>query len=295
MRIHLSRGDIEAASKALQQVAQAPLTVDNLYYRALTISVEQARLWLATGDLERATRWAQELEHRERPLSSFAREREEVARARILLAQAGRVPIYRARATEALDVLASLLLNAQTTERWDNVIEMLLLQALAYQMGHQETQALTVLAQAVRLAEPEGYVRRFVDEGALMAALLSKLQKQQRKQGPTPYLDSLLVVFSSDGRVREPGNPDPGRMSLPAKTTEHVQQQSLLDPLSERKLDVLRLLARGASNQEIAEVLVVALSTVKHHVSTILSKLGASNRTQAVAQARSLGLLPDEP
>ena len=99
-RIHLSRGDLEAASEALQQVAQAPLTVDNPYYRALTISVEQARFWLAVGDLERATRWAQALEQRERPLSSFARERQDVARARILLAQA--------KATAALDLLVAL-------------------------------------------------------------------------------------------------------------------------------------------------------------------------------------------
>jgi len=79
-----------------------------------------------------------------------------------------------------------------------------------------------------------------------------------------------------------------------AKTGEDVSLRWLLDPLSERELDVLRLLARGASNQDIAGVLVVALNTVKHHVSMILSKLEASNHTQAVAKVRSLGLLPDE-
>ena len=129
VRIHLARGDIEAATEALQQVAQAPRVVDNLYFHAWIISVEQARLWLAAGDLERATRWAQELEHSERLLSPFAREREEVARARIWLAQA--------KATEVLGVLAPLLSQAQTAERWDHVIEMLLLQALAYQMRHE--------------------------------------------------------------------------------------------------------------------------------------------------------------
>ncbi len=284
VRIYLARGEMQAADQALQQVAQAPEIVDNPHVRAWLISVEQARLWVAVGDLEHAVPWAQALERRERLFPTFAREREDVARARILLAQAGRVPIYRARAIEALEVLASLLINAQTAERWDHVIEMLLLQALAYQMGQQMPQALTVLAQAVSIAQPEGYVRRFLDEGSLMAALLSQLAEQERKKGPTPYLDSLLAAFFPEKRA-----------SQAAKAGEDVSLHPLLDPLSQRELDVLRLLARGASNQEIAQILMVALSTVKHHVSMILSKLGASNRTQAVAQARALGLLSDEP
>jgi LuxR family maltose regulon positive regulatory protein len=250
--------------------------VDNPYARAWLLSVEQARLWLAHGDLERAVQWVEELEHNERSISSFAREREDVARARILLAQE--------KATEVLEVLAPLLINAQTGERWDHVIEMLLLQALAYQMRHEVPKALAAMAQALSIGEPEGYIRRFVDEGPAMATLLSALRDQERKQGPTPYLDSLLEAFI------------PGRQaSQSAKTGEDVSTHPLLDPLSERELEVLHLLARGASNLEIAEELVVALSTVKHHVSTILSKLGASNRTQAVAEARSIGLLSDEP
>jgi LuxR family maltose regulon positive regulatory protein len=249
--------------------------MDNAFNRAWLISVEQVRLWLVGGDFERAVQWAQELERGERHISSFAREREDVARMRILLAQA--------RATEALQLLVPILIDAQTAERWDHAIEMLLLQALAYQMSHEMQKALAMLNQAVSIAQPEGYIRRFVDEGPPMATLLSKLRGQERKQGPTPYLDSLLEAFFPEREVGQSG-----------KTGEAVPLHRLLDPLSERELDVLRLLARGASNQEIAEVLVVALSTVKHHVSMILSKLEASNRTQAVAKARSLGLLPDE-
>ena len=253
---------------------QGPLIVDDPYFRAV-ISVEQARLWLANGNLERAVQWAQELEHSERPISSFARECQDVARARILLAQE--------KAIEALELLAPLLSNAQTTERWDNVIEMLLLQAQAYQMSHEMQKALAVLTQAVSIAQPEGYIRRFVDEGPRMATLLTKLRGQECKQGPIPYLDSLLEAFFPEREVGQS-----------AKTGEDVSLHRLLDPLSERELDVLRLLARGASNQDIAGVLVVVLNTVKHHVSMILSKLEASNRTQAVAKVRSLGLLPDE-
>lgn len=111
-----------------------------------------------------------------------------------------------------------------------------------------------------------------------MAALLSALRDQQRKQGPTPYLDILLAAFPP-AVLQERGADHP------------AIRQPLLDPLSARELEVLHLLAQGASNQEIAEELVVTLDTVKRHVSNILSKLGANNRTQAITRARSLGML----
>ena len=118
-----------------------------------------------------------------------------------------------------------------------------------------------------------------------MAALLSKLRDQQRKQGPTPYLDTLLTAFPA-ALLKE------GEADHPA--SQPSLRQPLLDPLSSRELEVLHLLARGASNQKIAEALVITLDTVKRHVSNILSKLGASNRTQAVSQAREFGLLSPE-
>lgn len=213
-----------------------------------------------------------------RATTPYIREREDVARAHILIAKKQHV--------EVLELLEPLLANAQKQERHSHVIEMLLLQALAYQMAREEAQALSALAQAVCLAEPEGYIRSFVDESPAMAALLVLLRDQQLKQGPTIYLDTLLAAFPSE-ELPQKSHPERANPSL-----RHLPPQPLLDALSERELDVLRLLARGASNQEIAEILVVAVNTVKHHVSTILSKLGVSNRTHAVAQARSLGLLP---
>lgn len=107
-----------------------------------------------------------------------------------------------------------------------------------------------------------------------MATLLATLRERERKRGPTLYLDSVLAAFTA-------------QRGADYRTAQH----SLPDPLSTREQEVLHLLAGGASNQEIAERLVITLDTVKRHVSNILSKLGASNRTQAVTRARSLGLL----
>ncbi|HEX3641312.1 MAG TPA: LuxR family transcriptional regulator, partial [Ktedonobacteraceae bacterium] len=121
------------------------------------------------------------------------REREEVACARILLATA--------QPTIALERLEPVLQRATTGQRWGHVIEIRLLQALAYQMCQDQTQALSTLSEAVQLAEPEGYIRSFVDEGSPMVALLSKLREQQGKDRPTPYLDTLLAAFPQQSKL----------------------------------------------------------------------------------------------
>jgi len=249
----------------------------SLHMRSLFTTVDQVRLWLACGELDRVSRWAEQLEIEKRHGTPFAREREEVARARLFLA--------KRQSALALQRLESVLQRAIAGQRWGHVIEVRLLQALAYQMDGEETVALSILSEAVHLAEPEGYIRSFVDEGARMAALLSRLRQEQRKAGPTPYLDTVLAAFPQQYVRHEP---HPGRVTEPAIA------QLLQDPLSERELEVLRLLARGASNQEIARQLTIAVDTVKHHVSQILSKLGVKNRLQAVRQARALGLLSEE-
>ena len=286
-RIHLARGDLDAASDAFALAAKVDEQLHNPYVQTLYLCVDQIRLWLARGEGERASQWGEELLRTERQTSAVAREREDVALVRIWLAQE--------KHREALLRLPSLLEAARRQERWHHVIEMLVLQALAYHMVQQESEALASLAEALSLAEPEGYFRRFVDEGHPVASLLSNLREQERSKGPTPYLDSLLNAFLSDGIAGEPVCSKAVKKSQPVRSTGHIPQQPLLDPLSERELDVLYLLARGASNQEIAQELELALNTVKHHMSNILSKLGASNRTQAVAEARALGLLSDEP
>jgi LuxR family maltose regulon positive regulatory protein len=276
MRVSLSRSELETAYTALQEFERIGKSMNQpsyLYLRSFYTTVDQVRLWLACGELDRATRWAEELDLREQHGTPFAREREEVALVRVLLA--------RKQSALALLRLEPVLKRATAGKRWGNVIEIRLLQALAYQMCQDETQALSALGDAIRLAEPEGYIRSFVDEGVPMATLLYRLRKRDREHGPTPYLDTLLAAFQQESMVH-------------AQAEESTKAQPLPEPLSERELQVLQLLARGASNQEIAQELVIVVDTVKRHVSHIFSKLGVKNRVQAVEQARALGLLSEE-
>jgi LuxR family maltose regulon positive regulatory protein len=148
-------------------------------------------------------------------------------------------------------------------------------------MCQQQTEALNALSEAVRLGEPEGYIRSFLEEGSLVETLLYRLRKRERRNGPTPYLDTLLTTFQQD-RIAH------------AQMRESTKMLSLLEPLSKRELQILDLIARGTSNSEIAQKLGITIDTVKRHVNHIFSKLGVRNRVQAVKQAQELGLLTEE-
>ena len=275
LRVALSRGELEEAREALVRAESAAREVGSSYLQAFVITVERVRFLLASGEREQAASLAERLQRSDQPLVPLAREREAVALARVWLAQG--------RPEEVLSLLHPLLEMATRQQRWGDVIELRLLVALGYQMCNEEQQALTTLAEAVRLAQPEGYIRSFVDEGAAMFSLLSALRARSRRQN-TPggdvtarYLDRVLAAFS------------------PRTGADHrAAQHALPEPLSGREREVLNSMAVGASNQEIAESLVITVDTVKRHVSNVLSKLGASNRTQAVSRARELGLLAPE-
>ncbi len=190
LRVLLSRGDLDAAYSAYEEFERLGRSMNQswyIYLRSLFTINDQIRLWLACGKLEQAIRWAQELNLIKRVSAPFIHEREEVACVRILLATSD--------PTSALERLEPVLQRATAARRWNHVIEIRQLQAIAHQMRHEETQALDFLAEAVRLAEPAGYIRRFVDEGAPMAALLPLLREKQRLSGSTPYLDTVLAAF----------------------------------------------------------------------------------------------------
>jgi LuxR family transcriptional regulator, maltose regulon positive regulatory protein len=178
---------LDAARLAFQK-SEATLAQNySPYRRSIFLIAEWVQFWLAAGEVARATLWAQELVQQPREPSPLAREREDVARARILLAQE--------KPTEALSLLGPLQSGAQRQGRRNQLIEMQVLQALALSMRDQEQEALAFLAKAVQLAEPEGYIRIFVDEGAPMASMLSRLREQEDKQVLGSYLDTVLAVF----------------------------------------------------------------------------------------------------
>ena len=234
------------------------------------VSAQQARLLLAQGDVAGVVRWAHQNGLGPDDEPDYAREPGHLVLARLLLAQdlSGR----------ALALLDRLHGAAATPDRAGSLIEIGALRALALAASGDEEGAVTALTGTLMLACPQGYVRVFADEGAPMAALLGRLIAAQRTgraaaEVPLGYLARLQRAFAAG-----PPAPNP----CPS---------GIVDPLTSRELEVLEMLAAGRSNLAIAGELVVTLDTVKKHVGHVLGKLGAANRTEAVARARELNLL----
>lgn len=174
-KVLLARGEFEEASTVLQHVEHLMDHLQNPYQDALYVLVDQVRFWLERGEIERAVQWAERLERQDPLQSPLAQGRVDVSLTHVKLAQ--RKP------DEALTLLKPRLEAAAQQERWGNVLEMQLLAALAHQMRGEEQEALTLLAEAVRLAQPEGHIRSFVDEGPPMAVLLSSLRAGKHGKG----------------------------------------------------------------------------------------------------------------
>jgi LuxR family transcriptional regulator, maltose regulon positive regulatory protein len=275
-RIGQAHGDAAGAWEAMGEAGQAGLS-PQLVSLLNPVPSQRARLLLARGDIRAAAQWttAAGLSPDDDP--DYPREPAYLVLVRVLLAQHD--------PGSALALLERLLTLAAAQGRTGSIIEIGALQALALADCGDHASALGALTEAVTLARPQGYVRVFADEGAPMRALLAQLraarrgpQHAARRTGPG-YLAGLLCACGQAGAVLPPrraGAAPPG----------------LAEPLTDRELEVLRLLAAGKSNQRIAHDLVVALDTVKKHVTHVLGKLGAANRTEAVARARDLGLIP---
>jgi LuxR family maltose regulon positive regulatory protein len=278
-RVMRARGDAEGAFEALSKadrIAQDPRIESRWKVR---VEAWRARLRMAQGDIRAAGRWAQErgLSAEDEFEYSPEFELEHTTLARLLIAQG--------KHEEASRLLERLLEAAEVGGRGHMVIEVLVLKALALQAQNDKPEALGELRRALTLAEPEGYVRIFADEGAPMAGLLRRVLKAQRRELPDIEGDVPLEYI---GKLLEAlGAP------FTAATRVHVRgpAELVLDPITERELEVLKLLDSDLSNREIAARLFVSLATVKTHTKHLYRKLGVRARHQAVARAKELRLL----
>ena len=257
--VHRVEGDLAEAVALLDEAEL--VYVGDFSPNVRPVAAVRARAWIAQGRAEEALGWARDQRLSAGDDLAYLREYEHMTLARALVA------------TEALEDASGLLEHlraaAEAGHRTGNLIEILVLQSLASCQRRDVPTALAPLERALALAEPEGYVRMFVDEGPRMAALLEAAAERGIARD---YARRLLDAF---GPPREPTPP----------------RQGLVDPLSERELDVLRLLGSDLTGPEIARELVVSLNTVRTHTKAIYAKLGVNSRRAAVRRAAELDLL----
>jgi len=289
-RLNETQGDLDGALALLDEA-------ERLYIRTplpdvRPISALKARIWVAQGRLIEAQGWAREQGLSVDDAPSYLREFEHVTLARVLIAR------YKSdRGTgsihEAIGLLERLLQAAEEGRRMGSVIEILALQALAYHTQGDLPRARASLEHALTLAEPEGYVRVFVDEGEPMRLLISDfgLWIGKRKHGEghnsSEYAGKLLAAFAQPAALP----PSVIHSPTPLRSGDNRQKSAMIEPLSERELEVLKLLGTELSGPEIADRLSVSLNTVRTHTKNIYGKLGANSRRAAIRRAEEVGLV----
>jgi LuxR family transcriptional regulator, maltose regulon positive regulatory protein len=269
-RLEIAQGNTERALESAREASKLAER-SGVAEAIVEAAAWNARLHLTRSDMMAAVLELERIAGAPAVSVSMVRETEQLARVRLTVA--------RGEHDEALRLLEELHQSADAAGRTGKLIEILMLQALALWEKSKREQAVRTLTRALALAEPEGYVRTFVDEGAKVGDLLSAtLEARQRghpeaaTQIPARYLAKLLAIHA-----QESATPGAG--------------ERLSEPLSKRELEVLALVAAGKSNGEIASSLFVSLSTVKTHINNLYRKLGARSRTQAIARARELDMI----
>jgi LuxR family maltose regulon positive regulatory protein len=268
IRVLYSMGDLAGAEEVIHKTRSA--TGENHMPSWVTIPMTawQVRIWLTQDKLEAAAQWVKEYKPEPEGQPVYLGERENITRARILLAQE--------RLDKAIRILEQLQASTEARGRVVTLIEILNLTAIIFHAANKTDQAFVLLEKAINIAQPEGYIRIFVDEGPPMARLLyTALEK-----GIAPdYVRQLLAAFPADQSEND------------SKAQTPTSEFDWVEPLSERELEVLQLIADGLTNQEISTRLYLSPNTVKTHARNIYSKLGVKGRTKATAKARAMGLL----
>jgi LuxR family maltose regulon positive regulatory protein len=272
-RIWEAQGDLDGALELLDQAER--LYDGNFSPNVRPVATRKTRVWVAQGRLGEALGWAREQGLSVENELSYLHEFDHITLARVLLARYQYNRSDDGSISGAVALLERLLKAAEEGGRKGSAIEILVLQSIAYHAQGDLPAALLPLQHALALAEPEGYVRMFLDEGPSMMQLL---REASAREIMPDYADKLLAAFEAEKRKSE-AKPD-----LPPA-------QPLIESLSQREIKILQLIAQGLSNREIGERLFLALNTVKGHNRKIFDKLQVQSRTEAIARARELGLL----
>lgn len=276
-RVKLAQGDRAGAEQAITAARQLAVESDT-ELDDVVIAAYTARMELAQGNLDAARHWAQARRTSAgQPARKPMKDDEALIFSELMLEIEGaiiaRIDVAARQPAEAQAIVAPLIAAAEKRERAGSLIRLLTVQALALAAQGERDAATHALQRALTLAEPEGYIRTFVDEGDAARRLLLDLKTSIADAKLRRYVEQLLAAF---GQPDRPSAPD---------------AQPLVEPLSDRELEILRLIAAGLSNQDIAQRLFLALPTIKWYTTQIYGKLGVANRTQAVAKARALDLL----
>jgi LuxR family maltose regulon positive regulatory protein len=286
-RLNQALGDPDGALASLDEAAR-------LYIRTPLpdfhpISAMKARIWAAQGRLAPALDWVRGQGLSPEDDLCYLREFEHISLARILITQSRNDPVGGS-IPAVMRLLDRLLQAAKDGRRMGSVIEILLLQALAYHAQGSLTRARAPLERALALAEPEGYVRIFVGEGKPMAELMTGVGAKDETPSFKAYMRILLSAFAILSEMDSSGNAPVGKIRNSLLAKQAVSPQPLIEPMSQRELEVLRLLRSELSGPEIARELTVSLSTLRTHTQNIYAKLGVNNRRAAVRRAEELNL-----
>lgn len=281
-RIHEAQGELETALDLLNEAE--PLYIGDFSPNVRPVGALKARVWVKQGKLGDALGWAHEHALSAGDDLSYLREFEHITLAQLLLAQ-HKSSQAQGPLQDAIGLLARLLKAAEEGGRAGSAIEILVLQALAHQLQGDIPSALVSLERAVTLAEPEGYIRIFLDAGDSLKLLIEDLRLRIGSQDERRlvYANKILDALADSSAHSSP--------SILPLEKQKSQMQHLLEPLSQRELDILRLFKTELSGPEIAQQLVIALSTVRTHTKSIYNKLNVNSRRGAVKRAMELGLI----
>ena len=269
-RLLIALGEIDEATVVLRQANQAAETAPLAHILLHNLSC-QTRLALYIGDVDSASRWIERGTKIPGNYPPYLNEVRQISAARVYLAHEN--------FEKTIATIDCVLDQAEAAGRMAHVIESYLLEALAYQQQRETSKAITVLKKAISLAAPEDFTRIFLEGGRPVLKLLRSIAGQDFNRR---YVNQLLAAFDGKTTMPEMQDVTSGKLTI---------QNELAEPLSERECEVLKLIAAGYTNQQIADTLVVSLNTVKKHTTHIFGKLGVKNRTEASNRARELGLI----